>query len=151
MTNWPPSKTEIAAFFNARAASYDRSDMHRWLACQTVLHMNLPQRGTFLDLGVGTGLALREIAACVDKPHSRFIAVDLASEPLAASKASADALSWKLLRPMSRGCHSAMALSMSQCAAPSGHYGAANLVRRSCLGRRVHVSGNCVARRLTVR
>jgi ubiquinone/menaquinone biosynthesis C-methylase UbiE len=86
MTDWPPSKTEIAAFFNERAATYDRSDMHRWLAAQTVQRMTLPQWGTFLDLGAGTGLASREIAARVDRLQSRFIAVDLASDLLAAAK-----------------------------------------------------------------
>lgn len=91
MTDWPPSKADIVSFFSRRAASYDQSQFHRWLAAQTIANLRLPESGVFLDLAAGTGLAIREIAARVSRESSQLIAVDLASDLLSAASTAASA------------------------------------------------------------
>jgi SAM-dependent methyltransferase len=52
---------EIARTFDGRASTYDNSAMHRWQAEQVALFAG-PTLGDLLDVGTGTGLALRAIA-----------------------------------------------------------------------------------------
>lgn len=89
MNDWPPSRAEIAAFFNRRAGTYNQSEIHRWLAERTVDILQLPPNGIFLDLAAGTGLALSELASRVSVSQSRFLAIDIAADLLAVARWSA--------------------------------------------------------------
>jgi ubiquinone/menaquinone biosynthesis C-methylase UbiE len=82
---WPPSPAHIAAQFNARAESYDRSPMHRWLARRAVDRCRLRPGLRVLDAAAGTGLVLREIIERLAR-DGLFYAVDLAHELLEAAR-----------------------------------------------------------------
>lgn len=72
---------EIARTFDGRASSYDDSAMHRWQAEQVALFAG-PALGDLLDVGTGTGLALRAAATA-----GRSLAgIDLSPRMLAAAQ-----------------------------------------------------------------
>jgi ubiquinone/menaquinone biosynthesis C-methylase UbiE len=80
--DWPPPRDVVIEAFNARAATYDLSAMHRWLAQRTVTEIDLRLGMHVLDVGAGTGLAIREIAARLNG-QGKFFAVDIADTLLA--------------------------------------------------------------------
>ncbi|NML50808.1 class I SAM-dependent methyltransferase [Streptomyces sp. R302] len=69
-------RARISAEFDRRAATYEASAMHRWLA-QEAVRLAAPRPHTWvLDVATGTGLAAREAAASTGG-HGRVIGVDL--------------------------------------------------------------------------
>lgn len=73
---WPPGPEILAGLFDERAASYDESLMHRWVAGRTAREVErLPEGAVVLDAAAGTGLAA---AALIERePGVRVVAVDL--------------------------------------------------------------------------
>lgn len=74
----------VAAHYDVRAASYDDSAMHRGLAAavaEFIAEVAGDPGGTVVDVGTGTGLVLRAIAA--RWPGTRLVGVDLSAEMLA--------------------------------------------------------------------
>jgi ubiquinone/menaquinone biosynthesis C-methylase UbiE len=57
----PMSAKDIAAAFDERAATYDQSDMHRWLAEEVRRVAGSPPGSVVLDVAGGTGLAARGV------------------------------------------------------------------------------------------
>lgn len=70
----------VAAHYDARAASYDDSALHRALA-EAVADVVGDPGGAVVDVGTGTGLVLRAIAA--RWPGTRLVGVDLSARMLA--------------------------------------------------------------------
>ncbi|WP_022882271.1 class I SAM-dependent methyltransferase [Gryllotalpicola ginsengisoli] len=74
----------IIARFDERAADYDDSAMHRALAEAVAGFADFDQVGTVLDVGTGTGLVLRAIAA--RHPSLRLVGVDVTPGMLAVAR-----------------------------------------------------------------
>lgn len=75
----------VTAHYDARAASYDDSAMHRALA-DAVADVVGDPGGSVVDVGTGTGLVLRAIEA--RWPGTRLVGVDLSAEMLAVARAA---------------------------------------------------------------
>ena len=74
----PFAPSDIAASFDARAATYNGNEWHRQCAERLVSLCGIRPGQVVLDAGTGTGFAA--IAASrVGGPHGRIIAVDLSS------------------------------------------------------------------------
>lgn len=67
----------ISDAFDARAARYDESAMHRSVAAATAEFLDLSEADVVLDVATGTGLVLREIASRAADPH--LIGVDISA------------------------------------------------------------------------
>lgn len=75
---------EIAARFDERAASYDSSVMHRWQAGVVADFIGETPVGEVLDVGTGTGLALRAVQGA--HRFSGLTGVDLSAGMLAIAR-----------------------------------------------------------------
>lgn len=81
---WPPPLGEVIASFDARAGSYDRSQMHRWVAAAAADLLPVRPADLVLDAAAGTGLAGRRLLQ--REPSARVVAVDLSAGLLAAGQ-----------------------------------------------------------------
>lgn len=75
----------VAAAYDARAATYDESAMHRDLATRVAAFCALDDVRDVLDVATGTGLVLRALAAAAPRP-SRLTGVDLSADMLAVAR-----------------------------------------------------------------
>lgn len=75
----------VTAHYDARAATYDASGMHRALA-DLVAEVSGDPGGLVVDVATGTGLVLRAIAA--RHPEARLVGVDLSPGMLAVARAA---------------------------------------------------------------
>lgn len=76
------STRDIAAAFDERAATYDKSDMHRWLAEEVGRVAGAPPGSVVLDVAGGTGLAARGIR------DGQSVVLDLSLGMLAEARAA---------------------------------------------------------------
>lgn len=76
----------VAAHYDARAATYDASGMHRALADLVADQAGNLGDGLVVDVATGTGLVLRAITA--RHPEARLVGVDLSSRMLAVARAA---------------------------------------------------------------
>ncbi|MFF2454143.1 class I SAM-dependent methyltransferase [Isoptericola sp. NPDC058082] len=72
----------VAAAYDARAATYDESAMHRDLAARVAAFCELDDVRDVLDVATGTGLVLRALVALAPRPL-RLTGVDLSPDMLA--------------------------------------------------------------------
>lgn len=80
----------IAALFDAWAPTYDTGRLSRWYQAQGALaldRLQLPQGGTVLDIGCGTGWALRRLAE--QRPDITGLGVDLSGVMISTARAAA--------------------------------------------------------------
>lgn len=92
VSDWPPPRDEVRRSFDARAATYDSSDMHRWVAAATAEALAPDEGARVIDAAAGTALAGRWLLA--RDPSIRVLAVDLAPQLLAAGRRQADDRLW---------------------------------------------------------
>ncbi|MGF0116521.1 class I SAM-dependent methyltransferase [Promicromonospora sp. Marseille-Q5078] len=89
MTDTPTSTTDVraavGAAYDARAATYDESRMHRDLAEEVAAFCDLDGVRDVLDVATGTGLVLRALAAASPGPL-RTTGVDLSPAMLDAAR-----------------------------------------------------------------
>ncbi len=76
----------VAAHYDARAATYDDSRMHRALAGLVAELAGDLGDGLVVDAATGTGLVLRALAA--RHPEARLVGVDLSARMLAVARAA---------------------------------------------------------------
>lgn len=76
----------VAAHYDARAATYDASEMHRDLAAVVAEQAPDLGDGLVVDVATGTGLVLRAIAA--RHPEATLVGVDLSPRMLAVARAA---------------------------------------------------------------
>lgn len=76
----------VAAHYDARAATYDASGMHRALAGLVADRAGDLGHGLVVDVATGTGLVLRAVAA--RHPQARLVGVDLSAGMLAVARAA---------------------------------------------------------------
>ncbi len=82
----------ISDAFDARAARYDESTMHRSVAAVTAGFVDLSGVGVVLDVATGTGLVLREIAARAADPE--LIGVDISPGMLQIARSHLPQVAW---------------------------------------------------------
>lgn len=82
----------ISDSFDARAARYDESTMHRSVAAVTAGFADLSGVGVVLDVATGTGLVLREIAARAADPE--LIGVDISPGMLEVARSHLPQVAW---------------------------------------------------------
>jgi len=75
---------DVAAFFDQRAATYERHDMHRWLAAQVVSVVKTRPGMKVLDVATGTGLVARALLAST--PSISVVGVDISPGMLAVAQ-----------------------------------------------------------------
>jgi len=75
----------VAAAYDARAATYDESAMHRDLAVEVAAFCALDDVRDVLDVATGTGLVLRALAAAAPRPLA-MTGVDLSPDMLAVAR-----------------------------------------------------------------
>jgi ubiquinone/menaquinone biosynthesis C-methylase UbiE len=82
------SRARVATSFDARAATYDQSAMHRELAAAVVRFCDLRGVRTVLDVATGTGLVPRALAAARAGADDglRVVGVDLSPGMLAVAR-----------------------------------------------------------------
>ncbi|QCF26604.1 methyltransferase domain-containing protein [Hydrocarboniclastica marina] len=73
---WSPHKARVAADFGAAAPRYNRVARLQKIVIELLLKRLQPVAGHVLDLGCGTGLALKDLAAAC--PQADVVAMDLA-------------------------------------------------------------------------
>lgn len=78
----PMFAKDIATAFDARAATYDQSDMHRWLAEEVRRVAEPPAGSVVLDVAGGTGLASRRVR------DGQSVVLDLSLGMLAEARAA---------------------------------------------------------------
>lgn len=88
LRDWPPPRDRVAAMFNARARTYDESELHRWLAKRTVDLVSLPPNAVVLDAAAGTGLVTRDLIAR-QQGDGTFLAIDIAQDLLRVARSLA--------------------------------------------------------------
>lgn len=82
----------ISEAFDARAARYDESAMHRSVAAATAGFVDLSEVNVVLDVATGTGLVLREIAALATGLH--LIGVDISPGMLDVARSHLPRAEW---------------------------------------------------------
>ncbi|MEU2201234.1 methyltransferase domain-containing protein [Isoptericola sp. NPDC019482] len=86
MTSLPADvSSAVAAAYDARAATYDESAMHRDLAAEVAAFCSLDAPRDVLDVATGTGLVLRALAASRPRPRG-MTGVDLSPDMLAVAR-----------------------------------------------------------------
>lgn len=88
---WPPPRSAIAATFDRRAGFYDESALHQFLTRRAVEEADLVPGMTVLDVGSGSGLAIRRVAAAL-KGQGLFVAADIAGALLKSARPAAHAV-----------------------------------------------------------
>lgn len=83
----------IRRAFDARAADYDESEMHRDLAVTVAEGLDLDGVSTMLDVATGTGLVLRSVARRDPGVH-RLIGVDISPEMLRVARSELPSADW---------------------------------------------------------
>ncbi|KNY04444.1 class I SAM-dependent methyltransferase [Microbacterium sp. GCS4] len=83
----------IRQAFDARAADYDESEMHRDLAATVAERLDLDGVTTMLDVATGTGLVLRAVARR-DPGVRRLIGVDISREMLRVAQSALPSADW---------------------------------------------------------
>jgi ubiquinone/menaquinone biosynthesis C-methylase UbiE len=78
---------EVARYFDKRAPTYERHDMHRWLAEQAVQRVGIRPGDMVLDVATGTGLAARAVHS-LEWPVL-VIGIDVSSGMLATARSKA--------------------------------------------------------------
>lgn len=82
----------ISDAFDARAARYDESAMHRSVAAATAEFLDLSGADVVLDVASGTGLVLREIASRATDAH--LIGVDISAGMLDVARSHLPQARW---------------------------------------------------------
>lgn len=88
---WPPPRSAVAATFDRRAGFYDESALHQFLTRRAVEEADLVPGMSVLDVGSGSGLAIRRVAAAL-KGDGLFVAADIASALLKSARPAAHAV-----------------------------------------------------------
>src|SRR5437867_2990870 len=72
----PPAATaRMASYFNERAANYEHSNIHNWVAEQVVMRTGISAGDVVLDVATGTGLGARAVARLT--AASRIVGIDI--------------------------------------------------------------------------
>jgi ubiquinone/menaquinone biosynthesis C-methylase UbiE len=92
VSDWPPPRDELRRSFDARATTYDSSNMHRWVTGLTAAALAPAGSALVVDAAAGTGLAGRWLLE--RDPSIRVLAIDLSSRLLAAGRQQAGGRLW---------------------------------------------------------
>ncbi|MFJ4175945.1 class I SAM-dependent methyltransferase [Microbacterium sp. NPDC089696] len=84
----------IRQAFDARAGSYDDSEMHRSLAEALAATLPLDGASTVVDIATGTGLVLRALADRAAEVDARLIGVDVSSGMLEVARRELPGAEW---------------------------------------------------------
>lgn len=84
---------EIRERFDARAADYDRDEMHRQLAQQAAQFVEVDGAPAVLDVATGTGLVLRALAPRL-AAEARLIGIDVSPGMLAVARRELPSGEW---------------------------------------------------------